>query len=182
MSRIGKKEINLSNEIQASIKNNIVTIKGPKGELQEKISTLINIEELNSAGDSKLLLTTIDNTKKAQELHGLSRTLINNMIIGVQDGFTKRLEIRGVGYRSQIDGANLILNVGYSHPVIIPFPDGITIKVENNVNIIVSGINKMLVGQTAAQIRSIRPPEPYKGKGIRYRDEIVKKKIGKAGK
>nr|YP_009315802.1 Ribosomal protein L6 [Trichogloeopsis pedicellata]SCW24460.1 Ribosomal protein L6 [Trichogloeopsis pedicellata] len=182
MSRIGKKEIILSSGIEVSINKHIVTVKGPKGQLQEKIADKISIQQLQDAQGSRLILNNNENSKEARELHGLSRTLINNMVIGVKDGFTKRLEIRGVGYRSQMDSINLILNVGYSHPVILPSPHGINIKVENNTNIIVSGIDKQLVGQTAAKIRAIRPPEPYKGKGIRYKDEIVKKKIGKAGK
>nr|YP_009312940.1 Ribosomal protein L6 [Helminthora furcellata]SCW21194.1 Ribosomal protein L6 [Helminthora furcellata]SCW24054.1 Ribosomal protein L6 [Helminthora furcellata] len=182
MSRIGKQEIILSKQITADITKNVVTIKGPKGELQQTIADIIRVEQINNDNQEILLLHIEQNTKKARELHGLSRTLINNMVIGVRDGFTKDLEIRGVGYRSQMDGRNLILNVGYSHPVLIQAPEGINIKVESNTNIIISGINKELVGQTAAKIRAVRRPEPYKGKGIRYKNEVVKKKIGKAGK
>nr|YP_009314782.1 Ribosomal protein L6 [Neoizziella asiatica]SCW23237.1 Ribosomal protein L6 [Neoizziella asiatica] len=182
MSRIGKKEIVVSEQVTASIDTGTVTIKGPKGQLQQSISNRIQITEINNSNGHILSLSTLDKSKEARALHGLSRTLINNMIIGVSTGFTKQLEIRGVGYRSQMDARNLILNVGYSHPVILPAPEGIDITVDKNTNITVSGINKELVGQTAATIRSVRPPEPYKGKGIRYKDENVKKKIGKAGK
>nr|QHO64123.1 ribosomal protein L6 [Lympha mucosa] len=182
MSRIGKKAIILSNQINVIIKANIVTIEGPKGKLSQQISKFIrvSVEILNN--NQILSIIPENNSKVSQQLYGLSRTLINNMVIGVTEGFSKFLEIQGVGYRSQMDGNKLILNVGYSHPVVITPPNEIFIKVENNVNIIVSGINKEIVGQIASKIRAIRPPEPYKGKGIRYRGEIVKKKVGKAGK
>nr|YP_010873226.1 ribosomal protein L6 [Nemalion vermiculare]WGV34388.1 ribosomal protein L6 [Nemalion vermiculare] len=182
MSRIGKKSITLLKTIEADVKDNLVTVKGPKGILSEKISKLIKIDRQVHDDNTILLLSIAKSIKEARQLHGLSRTLINNMVIGVTDGFTKTLEIKGVGYRSQMDGKQLILNVGYSHPVIIDPPDEINIKVDNNVNIKIEGIDKSLVGQIAAKIRAVRPPEPYKGKGIRYKDEVVKKKIGKAGK
>nr|UEQ12048.1 ribosomal protein L6 [Kumanoa mahlacensis] len=182
MSRIGKQAIILSDKVTVNIQNNIVTVQGPKGEQSQNISSLINltIQQLN---DKKLLCLTINNkSKQSQALYGLSRTLIDNMIIGVTEGFSKHLEIQGVGYRSQMDGDKLILNVGYSHPVVITPPKNVFIQVENNTNISISGINKETVGQLASTIRAIRPPEPYKGKGIRYKGEIVKKKVGKAGK
>jgi large subunit ribosomal protein L6 len=182
MSRIGKKAIILSNQINVIIKENIITIEGPKGKLSQQISTLINLSIKNLDKGQILSIVTKNNSKESQQLHGLFRTLINNMVIGVTQGFFKFLEIQGVGYRSQMDGQKLILNVGYSHPVVITPPNEIFIKVENNTNIIVSGINKEIVGQIASKIRAIRPPEPYKGKGIRYKGEIVKKKVGKAGK
>lgn len=182
MSRIGKKNIILSKQIDAELSGNIVYIKGPKGQLSQRLAELIEVE-IQVVEEKKILsVKTTNNSKKAQQLHGLSRTLISNMVIGVENGFSKSLEIRGVGYRSQLDGRKLILNVGFSHPVVIDPPSGITIKVENNTNIIITGANKEAVGQTAAKIRAVRPPEPYKGKGIRYSGEIVKKKIGKAGK
>lgn len=182
MSRIGKKGIVLSEKINTKLTNNIITIEGPKGKLSHEIPDLItvNVETINNC--NILMVTTRNQTKQAQQLHGLSRTLINNMVVGVSEGFSKKLEIKGVGYRSQMDGRKLILNVGYSHPVVIEPPDEILITVKGNINVEVRGINKAIVGQLAAKIRSIRPPEPYKGKGIRYKDEIVKKKIGKAGK
>ena len=182
MSRIGKKEIILNNQITADIKNHTVTVTGPKGQLKQKIAELIEIIQIKQENITVLSLKISENSKEARTFQGLYRTLINNMVIGVSDGFSKHLEIRGVGYRSQVDNLNLVLNVGYSHPVILPFPEGINITVESNTNITVSGIDKELVGQTAAKIRAVRPPEPYKGKGIRYKDEYIKKKIGKAGK
>nr|YP_009314989.1 Ribosomal protein L6 [Scinaia undulata]SCW23444.1 Ribosomal protein L6 [Scinaia undulata] len=182
MSRIGKKDIILSKQIDAKISGNTIYIKGPKGQLSQKLEGIIQVD-IQATEDKKILsVKTEGNSKKAQQLHGLSRTLINNMVIGVQDGFSKSLEIRGVGYRSQMDGKKLILNVGFSHPVTIDPPSDIIIKVENSTRIIIAGANKETVGQTAAKIRAVRPPEPYKGKGIRYSGEIVKKKIGKAGK
>lgn len=178
MSRIGKKTIPLSEEIEVNIQEANIAISGPKGQLSFILHHLINIKKTNNT----LQLTTNKNSKKAQELYGLSRTIVNNMVIGVSKGFEKKLVIQGVGYRSQMNGKELILNVGYSHTVTITPPKDITIQVENNTNIIVSGINKETVGQVAATIRSIRPPEPYKGKGIRYLNENVKRKVGKAGK
>lgn len=178
MSRIGKKDINLPKNINASIDKFHISIQGPKGTLSYKISELIHIEKK----DRVLQLSRNIHNQTSKELYGLSRTIINNMVIGVSEGFRKVLEIQGVGYRSQMDGRNLVLNVGYSHPIIIEPPDSITIKVENSTQITVYGINKELVGQIAAKIRSTRPPEPYKGKGIRYLSEKVQRKVGKAGK
>nr|YP_010902728.1 ribosomal protein L6 [Hypnea nidulans]WCH54583.1 ribosomal protein L6 [Hypnea nidulans] len=178
MSRIGKKSIILPPGIQSEITESTVTIVGPKGKLSYNLSKMINIENNNN----KLQLSPIKINKESKALHGLSRTLINNMVIGVSKGFKKKLEIRGVGYRCQMNKNDLILNIGYSHPVIIQPPKGISIKVEDNINIIVEGIDKEKVGQVAAKIRSTRPPEPYKEKGIRYSGEIIRKKVGKAGK
>nr|AYR06427.1 ribosomal protein L6 [Rhodogorgon sp.] len=172
MSRIGKKDIYINNTISINMEENIITINGPKGELSYKLPTQIKVEQTNNI----LKVSRNGNTKISQELHGLHRTLINNMIIGVTQGFSKTLEIQGVGYRAQIDKNNLILNIGYSHPVHIKPPSNINIKVDNNTQITVYGINKETVGQIAAQIRDIRPPEPYKGKGIRYEKEQVRKK------
>nr|QCI08252.1 ribosomal protein L6 [Pterothamnion crispum] len=180
MSRIGKKIIVLPKGIKAHIEASIIHISGPKGNLSHKVSNLIKVN-LNT-DNSTIKLTTIQDNKKAQEIHGLSRSIINNMVIGVSKGFEKKLNIQGVGYRSQNVDNNLILNVGYSHPVNIIPPKDISIKVENNINITVSGINKETVGQIAAKIRAVRPPEPYKGKGIRYQNEKVRRKVGKAGK
>lgn len=178
MSRIGKSPIHLNAKIDINIQNNKITIKGPKGELTYLLSPEIRIEH------TKKILKLYKNNENqiAQQLHGLSRTIINNMVIGVSQGFSKKLKIQGIGYRAQIDKNNLILNIGYSHPVFIELPPGINIKVDNQTNIEVNGINKESVGQVAAKIRSIRPPEPYKGKGIRYEHEIIRKKVGKAGK
>lgn len=178
MSRIGKKAIILSDKVNAHIDGSQVSIKGPKGELSYKLSKFIKVEYTTN----QLKLTKINNSKEAQMLYGLSRTIVNNMVIGVSEGFHKKLEIKGVGYRSQMHGDNLVLNVGYSHPINIQSPPGINITVDHNTNITISGINKELVGHTAAKIRQIRPPEPYKGKGIRYLGETVRRKVGKAGK
>lgn len=179
MSRIGKNPIKLNSNIKIYIENQNITVQGPKGELKYTLPKEITIKEHNE----QLIINTVNNSKKAKELHGLSRTIINNMVIGVSKGFCKILKIQGVGYRAQIDNQkNLILNVGYSHPINIPTPSNINIEVENNTQIKIKGINKEMIGQLAAQIRDIRPPEPYKGKGIRYENENVRKKVGKAGK
>jgi len=178
MSRIGKKIILLPTNLSTQFDGQTITVKGPKGNLSRTLPEGITLE----INDGTILVRTIGNTKKANQLHGLSRTLINNMIEGVSTGFSKKLQIQGVGYRSQIDNNNLILSVGYSHVVTIKPPQNIEIKVENNTNITVLGIDKEVVGQVASTIRSIRPPEPYKGKGIRYQGEVVRRKAGKAGK
>nr|YP_009396045.1 ribosomal protein L6 [Dasya naccarioides]ARW65231.1 ribosomal protein L6 [Dasya naccarioides] len=178
MSRIGKKEIIIPKSIKVEIKKSTISVDGPKGKLSYKLLRCINIKKI----DDKLILSKNYNDKKTQAIHGLSRSIINNMVIGVSEGFEKKLLISGVGYRSQLEGKKLVLNVGYSHPVYIHPPEGISIKVENNVNILIEGINKETVGQIAATIREVRPPEPYKGKGIKYIDEKIKRKIGKAGK
>lgn len=178
MSRIGKKTIILPKKVQADIKGSLISIEGPKGQLSYQLSKWIKIKQ-----ESNKIELCIDNiNKESKSLYGLSRTIINNMVIGVSKGFVKRLEIHGVGYRAQIEDENLILNVGYSHPVKITSQKGISIEIENNTQIIISGINKEIVGQIAARIREVRPPEPYKGKGIRYFGEKVKRKVGKAGK
>ncbi len=179
MSRIGKSPIAITSEIIVKLNNQNISIKGPKGKLEHSLHNLIDIEH----NQEFLIVKTKNNSKTAKELHGLSRTIINNMVIGVSKGFHKELEIQGVGYRAQIDkNNNLILNVGYSHPIKMQTPKGIKIEVNNNTKLKIQGINKEVVGQLAAQIRSIRPPEPYKGKGIRYNNEVVRRKVGKAGK
>ena len=179
MSRIGKAPITIDPSISIELKENHIIIKGPKGELEHSVPSKITVQ----IKDQEIKIKTTDSSKEARELHGLSRTIINNMIIGVSNGFVKMLELQGVGYRAQTDqDKKLILHVGYSHPVKITPPPGIKIKVENSNKILVEGINKSMVGQIASQIRLIRPPEPYKGKGIRYQNEIIKKKVGKAGK
>lgn len=178
MSRIGKKIIILPDQTDAKITENIILIHGPKGEISYKFSKSIEVKKINN----KIELYTINNTRISKALYGLSRTIINNMVVGVSEGFNKKLEIQGVGYRSQLDGENLILNVGYSHPITIKPPQGISISIKNNTQITVHGIDKELVGRIAAKIRDTRPPEPYKGKGIRYLGEKVRRKVGKAGK
>ncbi|MGH0883548.1 50S ribosomal protein L6 [Bacillus paranthracis] len=178
MSRIGKKIISLPKDIEASIINSVVKIKGSKGELSYKMCEVIKAVHQNNT----ICLHLHENSKEAKKLYGLSRTIINNMVIGVSQGFNKQLEIKGVGYRCQMDGNNLILNLGYSHSIRIKPPEKIKIQVENNLHITVSGINKETVGLIAAKIRKTRPLEPYKGKGIKYIRETIKRKVGKAGK
>nr|YP_010338162.1 ribosomal protein L6 [Erythrolobus coxiae]UNJ17747.1 ribosomal protein L6 [Erythrolobus coxiae] len=178
MSRIGKKIIVIPSQVKVEIKSKEVLCKGPKGNLSYTLPDNIDID----INENIIQLSQSSSDKQSKSLYGLARSLVNNLIIGVSEGFSKRLELQGVGYRSQISGQNLILNVGYSHPVTIEPPQGIKIEVENNTNIIVSGIDKQAVGQMAAVIRSIRPPEPYKGKGIRYLGEKVQRKVGKTGK
>ncbi|MCL6433105.1 MAG: 50S ribosomal protein L6 [Leptolyngbyaceae cyanobacterium HOT.MB2.61] len=178
MSRIGKRPINIPNKVTVTIDGQSVTVKGPKGEL----SRVLPGEVVVSQDGETLLVKRRDDSRTARQRHGLCRTLVANMVEGVSQGFQKRLEIQGVGYRAQVQGRNLTLNMGYSHPVQIEPPEGIQFAVENNVNVIVSGIDKEVVGNTAAQIRAVRPPEPYKGKGIRYAGEFVRRKAGKAGK
>ncbi|MCT7958134.1 50S ribosomal protein L6 [Laspinema palackyanum] len=178
MSRIGKRPINIPAKVVVSIDGQKVSVKGPKGELSRELPAEVIIEQ---EGES-IQVTRRDESRAARQRHGLCRTLIANMVQGVSEGFQKRLEIQGVGYRAQVQGRNLILNVGYSNPVEINPPEGISVAVENNTNVIISGINKEIVGNTAAKIRDVRPPEPYKGKGIRYAGEQVRRKAGKTGK
>lgn len=178
MSRIGKQIIIIPKNVKVDIQGSAIEVTGPKGQLYR----ICNSEmDLVCKEDQLSIIKKID-TKKTNQLHGLTRSLISNMIHGVSEGFQKELEIKGVGYRSQMDGRNLILNVGYSHPVTIEPPEGIEIKVQNNTEILIKGIDKEIVGQIASKIRSIREPEPYKGKGIRYKNEYVIRKVGKAGK
>ncbi|EAW38760.1 50S ribosomal protein L6 [Lyngbya sp. PCC 8106] len=178
MSRIGKRPIPIPPKVTFTIEGQHIIVKGPKGELSRVLPEKVILEQ---DGDT-LLVKRRDESRVARQLHGLSRTLVANMVDGVSKGFEKRLEIQGVGYRAQVQGKNLILNVGYSKPVEMNPPQGITVAVENNTNVIISGIDKEVVGNIAAQIRAVRPPEPYKGKGIRYAGEQVRRKAGKAGK
>lgn len=178
MSRIGKRPITIPAKVTVAIDGRKVTVKGPKGELFREIPDGVVIVQENDT----IVVTRKDESRVARERHGLCRTLIANMVQGVVDGFQTKLEIQGVGYRAQVQGKNLNMNMGFSHPVIIEPPDGIQFAVENNVNVTVSGINKEVVGNTAARIRAVRPPEPYKGKGIRYAGELVRRKAGKTGK
>ncbi|AFY72913.1 ribosomal protein L6, bacterial type [Synechococcus sp. PCC 7502] len=178
MSRIGKRPINIPPKVSVAIAGQDVTVKGAKGELHRTLSPKIEIVQ----DGNNLQVNRRDDSRSARQLHGLSRTLVANMIEGVSNGFQTRLEIQGVGYRAQVQGTTLVLNVGYSIPVQINPPSGIDIKVEGTTNVIVSGINKEVVGNVAAQIRSVRPPEVYKGKGIRYAGEVVRRKAGKTGK
>lgn len=178
MSRIGKSPISIPAKVQITIDGSHINIKGPKGELSRVLPQAIAVEQ---EGET-LLVKRRDESRTSRQLHGLSRSLVANMVEGVSQGFQRRLEIQGVGYRAQVQGRNLTLTVGYSHPVQIEPPQGIQLAVEANTNVIVSGFDKELVGNIAARIRDVRPPEPYKGKGIRYAGEVVRRKAGKAGK
>ncbi|MBD3882560.1 50S ribosomal protein L6 [Phormidium tenue FACHB-886] len=178
MSRIGKRPIPVPQKVTVTIAGQDVAVKGPKGELARTLPAEVEVVQ----DGETLLVNRRNESRSARQRHGLCRTLVANMVEGVSQGFQKRLEIQGVGYRAQVQGRNLVLNVGYSNPVQIEPPEGIQLAVENNTNVVVTGINKELVGNTAAKIRSVRPPEPYKGKGIRYSGEVVRRKAGKAGK
>ena len=178
MSRIGKRPITIPGKVTIAINGSHVAVKGPKGELSRVLPTAVTVEQ---EGET-VLVKRRDESRPSRQLHGLSRTLVANMVEGVSQGFQKRIEIQGVGYRAQVQGRNLVLTVGYSHPVQIEPPAGVQLAVETNTNVIVSGFDKELVGNTAAKIRAVRPPEPYKGKGIRYAGEVVRRKAGKAGK
>jgi large subunit ribosomal protein L6 len=178
MSRIGKAPIEIPAGVDVTITGQHVTVKGPKGTLSRVIPGEIIVRK----EDSTLLVERPNDERQNRSLHGLSRTLVSNMVIGVTDGFTKELEIVGVGYRAEAQGANLRLALGFSHPVNVPAPDGITFEIPVQTRIIIKGIDKELVGQVAANIRSIRKPEPYKGKGVRYAGERILRKAGKTGK
>ena len=178
MSRIGKMPIEIPQGVDVKVNDNLVTAKGPKGEESVQIREEIKVE----LKDNHIILTRVNDDRKSRSLHGLSRTLVSNVIKGVKDGFEKKLEIQGVGYRASMQGSAINLQLGYSHPIIIEPPKGITIAVEANTKITVTGSNKQTVGDIAALIRSKRPPEVYKGKGIRYEGEYVRRKAGKTGK
>ncbi|HEY7537245.1 MAG TPA: 50S ribosomal protein L6 [Gaiellaceae bacterium] len=175
MSRIGRKPIDVPSGVIVSIDPGRVTVSGPKGELRQQVPVRIKVER---SGD-EIVVTRPTERGEDRALHGLTRTLVANMVEGVTNGFEKRLEIQGVGYRASLAGANLELQVGYSHPVRIVPRQGIEFEVPAPTQVIVRGIDKQLVGQTAAEIRKVRPPEPYKGKGIRYEGEFVRRKVGK---
>jgi len=174
MSKIGKQPVNIPAGVEVKLDGSLVVVKGAKGELKREIDSVIKIEKK----DEQLIFSPAKKTKKTSALWGLSRMLVANMIEGVNKGFQKKLELEGIGYRVALQGENLVLGLGYSHPVEFKAPGGIEFKVEKN-TITVSGINKELVGQAAADIRKLRPPEPYKGKGIRYSGEVIKLKAGK---
>ena len=178
MSRIGRKPIVIPAGVEVSVNDHVVTVKGPKGTLNSNIHPMMNVKVENG----EVVVTRPNDEKQARSLHGLTRTLINNMVEGVTNGFKKELEIQGVGYRAAKQGNTLVLNLGYSHPVNIPEVDGIKIDVPDPLKIVINGIDKQKVGQFAAEVREKRPPEPYKGKGIRYAGEFVAHKEGKAGK
>jgi len=179
MSRIGKMAIPVPSDVQVTIRGSEVAVKGPKGELSRTLHRDMSV----SLEDNQIIVTRPTDHRLHRSLHGLTRALLANMVQGVDEGFTKKLEIHGVGYRAQQEGDKLVLHVGYSHPVQIAPPPGITLEVEKGYrDIVVRGVDKELVGRVAAEIRAVRKPEPYKGKGIRYAGEQVRRKAGKAGK
>ena len=178
MSRIGNKPITIPEGVEVTLDGNMITVKGPKGTLKREIHKNMNV----ALEGSVINISRPDDEPLNRSLHGLTRTLINNMIIGVKEEFKRELEINGVGYRAQKQGNKLVMNLGYSHPVEMDAPEGITFDVPNPNQIIVRGIDKELVGQTAAVVRTKRPPEVYRGKGIKYAEEVIRRKEGKAGK
>ncbi|ROT34172.1 50S ribosomal protein L6 [Micromonospora sp. HM5-17] len=179
MSRIGRKSIPVPAGVEVTIDGPTIKVKGPKGELSHTLAEPISVER---GEDGQLHVTRPNDERRAKELHGLSRTLVANMIVGVTEGYRKTLEISGTGYRVTAKGSDLEFALGFSHPVYVKAPDGITFTVERPTLFHVSGIDKQRVGEVAANIRKIRPPEPYKGKGIKYQGEVIRRKAGKAGK
>ena len=178
MSRIGRKPIAIPAGVEVKVNGSEVTVKGPKGTLTDTFHNRITVK----VEGAEILVTRPSDEKEDRALHGLTRTLVNNMVIGVTEGFKKELEVNGVGYRVQKQGKNLVMNLGFSHQVIIPEPDGITVEVPGPDAIVISGADKQKVGQFAAEVREKRLPEPYKGKGIKYAGEHIRRKEGKAGK
>ena len=179
MSRIGKLPVTVPGGVEITVSDgNLVTVKGPKGCLSEQISDKIKVE----VKDGSIALTPKDESRESNAQHGLARSLVNNMVHGVTSGFEKKLEMIGVGYKAEKKGKDLVMQLGYSHPVIMPDPEGITTEVPDATHIVVKGADKALVGNYAANIRKWRKPEPYKGKGIRYEGEYVRRKEGKTGK
>ena len=178
MSRIGKKPVLVPAGVTVTIDGTTVSVKGGKGELTRTFSDLVTIAQEGS----EVLVTRNDESTESNAQQGLTRTLIHNMVIGVSEGFSKKLELTGVGYRAALKGTGLDLSLGYSHPVLVDAPEGISFEVPDNTHIVVKGISKEQVGQVAAEVRDKRPPEPYKGKGIHYEGEHIRRKLGKAGK
>jgi large subunit ribosomal protein L6 len=175
VSRIGKKPIEVPQGVTISRDGDVLKVKGPKGELQQKLVSNISVE----VKENEIIVTRPNDTKQNKSLHGLTRALIQNMVTGVNTPYKKTLDIVGVGYRAELKGKNLLLNIGYSHPIYLMPPDEVTLEVPTQTQIVISGASKQLVGQVAAKIRSIRKPEPYKGKGIKYSDEHIQRKAGK---
>lgn len=178
MSRIGRNPITVPSGVEVNIDGREVTVKGPKGTLSHTVAEPIEV----NLEDGKVVVRRPNDINKVRGLHGLTRTLINNMVVGVTEGFKKTLEIQGVGYRVVAKGKNLEFSLGYSHPITVEPPEGITFKVEKPTQLVVEGIDKQKVGEVAANIRKLRRPDPYKGKGVRYEGEYVRRKVGKAGK
>ena len=177
MSRIGRAPIAIPANVEVKIDGNVVTVKGPKGEITKAINPIITAEVENG----HILVKRPNDEKESRGLHGLTRTLIANMVTGVTEGYKKELEVNGVGYRVSKEGNKLVMNIGFSHPVTVEEIDGITIDVPGPNAIVINGVDKQAVGQFAADVRKKRPPEPYKGKGIKYKDEVIRRKEGKTG-
>lgn len=178
MSRIGKSPVPIPDKVSVTLNGLSVSVKGPKGTLERILPDGVTV----SQKDNTIVVEPSSQTRRSRERHGLCRSLVANMVEGVSQGYSRRLEIIGVGYRAQVKGKTLVVNAGYSHPVEMTPPEGVTFAVENSTNVIVSGADKELVGNEAAKVRSIRPPEPYKGKGIKYEGERILRKAGKSGK
>ena len=178
MSRIGKKPVQIPAGVEVAVDGSHVTVKGPQGQLELDVYNKLDV----TVEDGVLIVSRPDDERETRARHGLTRALIQNMVTGVSEGYTKQLELAGVGYRVQLKGKNLEMSLGYSHPVLYDAPEGITFEVPDNTHINVKGINKQQVGQVAAEIRGKRPPEPYKGKGIHYVGEHIRRKLGKAAK
>jgi large subunit ribosomal protein L6 len=175
MSRIGKKPIPVPQGVKVAVQNGSVSVEGPKGTLAHTLPTGITV----SSEPTVLTVNRDSDHRTVRALHGLTRSLLANMVTGVKDGFERKLEIVGIGYRAQLQGKNLQLALGYSHPVIFPLPDGVQAEVDRQVSITLRGADKALLGQTAAKLRALRKPDPYKGKGIKYADEYIRRKVGK---
>jgi large subunit ribosomal protein L6 len=178
MSRVGKKPVAVPQGVEVALEDGVFRVKGPKGELQQQLHPRVRV----SVADGEVVVTRGSDQPEDRALHGLTRALIQNMVTGVTEGFRKSLELQGTGYRAQLQGQNLVLSVGYSHPVEMQPLDGATFELETPTVLHVSGIDKQVVGQQAALVRRVRPPEPYHGKGIRYRGEVVRLKAGKSGR
>jgi len=178
MSRIGKQFITIPEKVKVKVVGPKISVDGPKGSLSRILPSLVCC----SLDEDKIFIEKTQDTKLSQALYGLSRTLVANMVTGVSVGFEKKLQITGVGYRAQLQGKDLVLNMGYSHPVTMIPPEGLAVKVESPTSVIVTGTQKDMVGEFAAKIRAVRPPEPYKGKGIAYEGEVIRRKAGKTGK
>ncbi|PIE04266.1 MAG: 50S ribosomal protein L6 [Spirochaetales bacterium] len=177
MSRVGLKPVPVPKAVTITIKDSTLHVKGSKGELTQSFLPLVSFD----IKEDEVLVSRANETKEAKSLHGLYRSLLNNMVVGVSQGFTRTLVINGVGYRAELKGKTLLLNLGYSTQIEYEIPEGVSINVEGNNKVAVSGIDKCLVGKVASEIRKLRPPEPYKGKGIRYDDENIRRKVGKSG-
>jgi large subunit ribosomal protein L6 len=177
MSRIGKQPVAIPDGVSVSVKAGAIEVKGPKGKLEGAIHPSIEM----ATKEGEIVITRLDEKKETRALHGLMRALTQNMVTGVTAGFSKVLEIQGVGYRADVKGKTLALTLGFSHPVDMPVPEGISVSMDGTTKITIEGIDKQQVGQFAADVRKLRPPEPYKGKGIRYKGEHVRRKVGKAG-